>query len=82
MQEAFLECERANCTTAQEGGAYGLFCRKHSAHISEPKPIILVKELADNVKELLSAVISNIEKGKPVYAGLMGTSSEEEILFV
>ena len=42
----------------------------------------LSKELANNVKELLSAAISNIEKGKPVYAGLMGTSGEEEILFV
>ena len=74
-----LECEHADCTTAQEGGAFGRFCFKHSAHIPEPKPIKLVEELAENVEELTSAAISNIEKGKPVYAGLMGTSGEDEI---
>ena len=74
-----LECERADCTTAQEGGAFGRFCFKHSAHIPEPKPIKLVEELAENVKELTSVAISNIKKGKPVYAGLMGTSGEDEI---
>ena len=74
-----LECEHADCTTAQEGGAFGRFCFKHSAHIPELKPIKLVEELAENVEELTSAAISNIEKGKPVYAGLMGTSGEKEI---
>jgi hypothetical protein len=38
-----------------------------------------VEELAENAEELTSAAISNIEKGKPVYAGLMGTSGEDEI---
>ena len=74
-----LECEHADCTTAQEGGAFGRFCFKHSAHIPELKPIKLVEELAENVKELTYVAISNIKKGKPVYAGLTGTSGEEEI---
>ena len=74
-----LECEHADCTTSPKGGVHGRFCFKHSAYIPEPKPIKLVEELAENVKELTSVAISNIKKGKPVYAGLMGTSGEKEI---
>jgi hypothetical protein len=71
-----LECDYADCLTAPRGGEHGKFCFKHSAYI---KPLILVEELAKNVEELTFAAISNIEKGKPVYAGLTGTSGEEEI---
>ena len=71
-----LECDYADCLTAPRGGEHGKFCFKHSAYI---KPLILVEGLAKNVEELTFAAISNIEKGKPVYAGLTGTSGEEEI---
>ena len=38
-----------------------------------------MKETAESVEELTSAAISNIDKGKHVYAGLMGTSGLGEI---
>jgi hypothetical protein len=71
-----LECEHADCTTAPEGGAHGKFCFRHSTYI---KPIILMEEPAESVKKLKDAAIRNLDKGKPVYVGLMGTSGLNEI---
>ena len=74
-----LECEHADCTTAPQGGAFGPFCKTHSTYIPDPKPIILVEETAESVEKLKAAAIYNLDKGKYVYAGLMGTSGLEEI---
>jgi len=38
-----------------------------------------VEETVENVEELKDDANSNLEKGKPVYAGLMGTSGLGEI---
>ena len=71
-----LECKDDDCMTAPEGGAHGKFCFRHSTYI---KPINLVEETVENVKELKVAAIRNLKKGKPVYVGLMGTSGLNEI---
>ena len=71
-----LECSFADCTTAPRGGKHGPFCIKHTNYIT---PITLVKETAESVEELTSRAISKIDKGKQVYAGLMGTTGLGEI---
>ena len=71
-----LECSFADCTTAPRGGKHGPFCIKHTNYIT---PITLVKETAESVEELTSVAISKIDKGKQVYAGLMGTTGLGEI---
>ena len=71
-----LECSFVGCTTSPEGGAYGPFCTKHTNYI---KPITLMEETAKSVEELNVAAIYNLDKGKHVYCGLMGTSGLGEI---
>ena len=66
-----LKCSVVDCTTSPQGGKHGSFCLSHTNYIT---PITLVKETAESVEELTSVAISKIDKGKQVYAGLMGTT--------
>ena len=84
MIHTSLECEHANCTTTHQGGKYGKFCKSHYGiecqfHSTYIKPIILVEETVKSVKKLKVAAIYILDKGKHVYAGLMGMSGLEEI---
>ena len=71
-----LKCSFDGCTTSPQGGKHGSFCLRHTNYIT---PITLVKETAESVEELTSRAISKIDKGKQVYAGLMGTTGLGEI---
>ena len=81
-----LECEHANCTTTHQGGKYGKFCKSHYGiecqfHSTYIKPIILMEEPAESVKKLKDAAIRNLDKGKPVYVGLIDGWMDGDVWF-